>query len=141
MDDRAHRPQCGSWYSGRRANARLPDFESPFCASRMLVCSHDGGIDHDVLKIWVLDQGLEKTLPNTFARPTIEAHEYAVPQAECWGQIAPRSARAQNPQHRIDKQPIVLAVATFVALLTRNQIRDTLPLCIRQLASNQDRLL
>ena len=41
----------------------------------------------------------------------------------------------------IDEQAIVLASATLVALLAGNQLLDTLPLPVGELASNQDRLL
>jgi hypothetical protein len=106
----------------------------------MLMRPDDGGIDHHVFEIWILRQGLEKTLPNSFARPTVEAHEDAIPEPECRRQIAPWRTRVQNPKYRIDEQPIVLASPPFVAFLTRNQIRDTRPLHIGEFAPNQDRL-
>ena len=106
----------------------------------MLVCPDDGGIDHHMLEVWVLRQDLEKILPNAFAGPTIETDEHAIPVAKRAWQITPGRARAQNPKHSIHEQPVVLAGSTSIALLTRNQIRDTRPLHIRQFAPNQDRL-
>jgi hypothetical protein len=63
----------------------------------MLMRPDDGGIDHDVLEIWIVCQSLEKTLPNPFVRPAIKPHEHAIPLPECQRQIMPRRARAQNP--------------------------------------------
>src|SRR5258708_1445631 len=140
MDGHPHRPQYGFWCSGRRATGRWPDFESPFCAGRMLVRPDDSGIDHDVLEIWIVRQRLEKTLPNAFARPSVEAHEHTVPSPKCRRQIAPRRAGAQDPKYRVDEQPVVLTGPPPVALLARDQIRNTHPLYICELAPNQDRL-
>ena len=50
----SHRQRCGFSYSGRHATDRSPDFDPPFCASRMLVCPDDRGINHDVLEIWII---------------------------------------------------------------------------------------
>ena len=107
----------------------------------MLVRPDDGAIDHDVLEIRITPQGLENPLPNALLRPPIEALEHAVPMPKFCRQIAPRRARPQYPKHGINKQTIVVAVSASVALLARNQIRDKPPLCVRQFASNQDRLL
>ncbi len=102
---------------------------------------HNGGVDHHMLEVRVIRQDLEKILPNALACPAAEAHEGAVPVPELGRQIAPRCARAQNPQHRIDKQAVVLSRPTLVAFLAGNQLLNPLPLLVRQLASNQDRLL
>jgi hypothetical protein len=138
---RSRQRRYGSWCSGHRVSGRSPDFESPFCASAVLVRSDDRCVNHDVLEVGIICQDFEKTLPNSFARPTIEAHEHAVPASKLRRQVAPRRTGPQNPKHRIDEQPIVLARTTFVPFLTRNQTRDTLPLTPREFASNQDRLL
>jgi hypothetical protein len=60
----------------------------------MLVRPDDGGIDHDVLEIWIGRQSLEKIPPNAFFRPSIEAHKHTVPMPESRRQIAPRRAGA-----------------------------------------------
>jgi len=107
----------------------------------MLVCPDDCGIDHDVLKIWIFPQSLKNPLPNALVGPAIEPLEYTVPMPKCGREITPWRACSQHPQHRINKQTIVFAVSPFVPLLARHQLLDKLPLGVRQLASNQDRLL
>ena len=105
------------------------------------MCPHDGCVDHHMFKVGIVGQGLEKTLPNAFTRPSSEAHVDAVPITELGRQIAPRRARSQNPQHAIHKQPIVPACPPFVAFLARHQLLNTHPLSVREFAPNQDRLL
>jgi len=107
----------------------------------MLVRSDDGGIDHNALEVWIVPQSLENPLPNALAGPPIEPLEHTVPQPEFRRKIAPRRARPQHPKHRINKQTIIFAVPASVPLFARDQILDTPPLCSRQFASNQDRLL
>jgi hypothetical protein len=68
-----------------------------------------------------------------------KALEYAVPVTKLFRQIARRCAGASQPQHGIDKQPIVLAMSTFVAILTRNKPFNALPLRVRKFSPNQDR--
>lgn len=65
MADRLHPRRCESLCSARHATGRSPDFESPFSASRMLVCPHNGGINHDVLEIGIV----RKTLKRLFQMP------------------------------------------------------------------------
>ena len=69
----------------------------------MLMGSDDGGIDDQVLKVWILNQHIENTLPNALLGPLAKAPEYAVPVAELSRQIAPRCACASQPNNCIDE--------------------------------------
>src|SRR5277367_2664708 len=83
----------------------------------MLVRAHNGGIDDQVFKVWILDQRVENALPHALLGPTAKALEDAVPVAELFRQIAPRCARPSQPKHRIDEPAVVLAGSTSVAFL------------------------
>jgi hypothetical protein len=106
----------------------------------MLVRPHDGGVDDQVLKVRVFDQGVENTLPNALLGPPTEAREYAVPFAKLIRQIAPRRSGASRPKHGIDEKPIVIARPPSVASLTRYKPFNPPPLPIREFPPNQDRL-
>jgi|SRR5215211_549414 len=107
----------------------------------MLVRAHDGGIDDQVFEVRTFDQLVENTLPHALLGPSAETLENAVPVAELFWQIAPWGAGASDPENRIDEQPIVLAVPSFVSFFTGNKLLDAPPLRIRKFSPNQDRLL
>lgn len=53
-----------------------------------------------------------------------------VPQGRV--QIAPRAARARNPQYRLDKHPVILGGESTVGRLARQQVLDSFPLVLTQ---------
>jgi hypothetical protein len=55
-----------------------------------------------------------------------------MPVAQPRGQVAPWQTRARNPQHRFDKQPVVLGGYATVGRLARNEVLDPLLLVISQ---------
>ena len=65
--------------------------------------------------------------------PVAEAREHGVPVAERRRQIAPWAARARDPQHRLDKKPVVLAAAPGFARLA-----ETVRLHLRPLGVSQN---
>jgi hypothetical protein len=106
----------------------------------MLVRAHDGGFDDQVLEIRNFDQRIENTLTNALLGPSAETLEHAVPVTELFRQIAPWRAGASDPQHRIDEQAIILAVPSFVSIVsifTRNKLLDAPPLRVRKFSPNQ----
>src|SRR3974377_2243056 len=105
----------------------------------MLVRPHDGGVEEQVFEVRVDAQSGEKTLPNAFLAPPAETPEDAVPFAELFGQVPPGCARPHQPQHSIDEQTIVFAVAALVTWFAWNKRFDVLPLRVRQFSPNQDR--
>ena len=98
----------------------------------MLVGAYDGGVDDQIFKVRTFYQRIEDTFPNALLGPAAKALENTVPVAKQWRQIAPGCTRTRDPEHRIDKQTIVLAVPAFVTFLTRNKPLDAQPLRIRQ---------
>jgi hypothetical protein len=97
----------------------------------------DGAVDDRGFEVRVIGQALEETLENTLVCPSSKAPEDRVPVAKPLGQIAPGRTRAHQPQHRLDKQPVVDRRAARVAGLARQQRRNPLPLRIAQDVSIQ----
>src|SRR5713226_2174883 len=60
---------------------------------------------------------IEKTFENIGFYPVSIPFEDGVPRAEQRRQIAPRAAGSRDPQHRLDKAPVILTAATGVGLL------------------------
>ncbi len=98
----------------------------------MLVRPHNGGVDDEVLEVWIFNQRIENTLPNVLLCPPTEALEHTIPVAKLTRQIAPRCSGTSQPKHSIHEQSIVLAVAPSVTFLTRNKRLDAPPLRIRK---------
>ncbi len=73
------------------------DFESPFCASRMLVDPHDGGIEDQIFEIRIVRQRRENALSDAACAPPVEAHEDAVPFAKTAGRS--RQGEPVRPIH------------------------------------------
>jgi hypothetical protein len=76
-----------------------------------------GGIDDQVFEVRIFTQLGEKPLPDALFGPPPETSEHAVPVAKLFGQVAPRRAGTDQPQHRINEQTIVRAVPALVAFL------------------------
>jgi hypothetical protein len=72
------------------------------------------------------------TLPNARLRPVAETRVHAHPVAEGARQIAPRAARAGDPQHRFDKQPVVIAAPAGIARLAKTKRLHLRPLGVSQ---------
>src|SRR4051812_3716955 len=92
----------------------------------------DGGVDQGVFQIWIIRDGVEQPLPDLRLHPVAKAGEDAVPVPEQGWQIAPGTAGAHNPQHRLDKQAIVLAAAPWITGLAQTTRLHLRPLGVRQ---------
>src|SRR4051812_19004934 len=92
----------------------------------------DGGVDQGVFQIWIIRDGVEQPLPDLRLHPVAKAGEDAVPVPEQGWQIAPGTAGAHNPQHRLDKQAIVLAAAPWITGLAQTTRFHLRPLGVRQ---------
>jgi hypothetical protein len=76
----AHRTKHEVWWSSRRAiDQWLPSLDPPLCPGAVLVRPDYRCIHHDKLKVRIVRQGFEKTLPNAFAGPTIIPLKNTVP--------------------------------------------------------------
>src|ERR1700730_14661630 len=105
----------------------------------MLIRPHNGGIDDQVFEVRIFTKLGEKALPNALSGPSPETPEHAVPFAKLFGQVAPWCSGADQPQHSIDEQTMVLAVPSLVPCLARNKRLNAPPLRARQFPPNQDR--
>jgi hypothetical protein len=99
----------------------------------------NGRIDH--LKGGVAQSAsserLQDHIPDAAVGPPPKLPKDRVPVAEFLRQIAPRHARSRDPQHGVDKQPVVRAVSPLVAVLAWQKPLDTRPLRVRQFPTNQ----
>ena len=105
----------------------------------MLVRAHNGGVDDQVLEVWMFDQCTENTLPNALLGPSAETLENTVPVAEFLREIAPRCAGSRDPENRIDEQAIIFTVPSSVSCFTRKKLFDPPPLPVSKFSPNQDR--
>jgi hypothetical protein len=76
-----------------------------------------GGVDHRVLHVGLVRDGIKKTFENIGFNPVSIPLEDGVPGPEQRRQIAPRAAGSRDPQDRFDKPPVILTAATGVRLL------------------------
>ena len=89
----------------------------------MNVSSNDRGLEHDPLQIGLLEC-VKDTLPHASLRPAIESPKDTVPLAESLRQVTPRRSRANDPQHRIQEQPIVVCAPSRTPRLTWQQTKS-----------------
>src|SRR3954453_4341265 len=111
---------------------RRPGAKSPFCALSVTMDLDDGGVDQGVFQVGLVRDGVEQPLPDARLHPIAEAREDAVPVAKQGRQITPGTAGMHNPQHRLDKQAIVLAAASGIARLAQTTWFHLRPLGVRQ---------
>ena len=106
-------------------------------AGAVLVGSHDGRVDHRIFVVGVVGQGFEKTLPNAAFGPARKALVGVFPVAEALGQIAPRRARTELPDHSFDKQPVAaITVAANRARTAWQKFLDPCELAFMRSASS-----
>lgn len=98
----------------------------------MLVGADDGGIDDQIFEVGIIGQTGEHPLPSAFCTPSAETAESAVPIAEFRGQIAPRRARANDPEHRFNKHPVVAARGAALAVRSDDRLTNTRPMIVAQ---------
>ena len=98
----------------------------------MTVDLDDGGIDHGVLHVGIVGDGVEQPHPDIRLHPVAEARELAVPVTERGRQIPPGAARSGDPQHGLDKKSVVLAAAAGIARLAKTKRLNLRPLGVSQ---------
>src|SRR5258705_12504399 len=79
-------------------------------------------------------------LPNARLRPVAETRVHAHPVAEGARQIAPRAARAGDPQHCFAKQPVVIAAPAGIVRLAKTKRLHLRPLGVSQNESVHSKL-
>jgi hypothetical protein len=103
-----------------------------WCARGMQMRPHDGAVDEHLVEVRILGQRGEDLMPYALARPPGETLVDAVPGAELARQIAPGTAGSRDPQHGLDKQPVIGRRTARIAHLARQQRLDSLELIIPQ---------
>src|SRR5260370_41008413 len=121
------------WCSGRRASVRWHDLQTPFFRpSGVLVSADNGGIDDEILEVWIVRHSLEHPPPDAFSAPPAEPPKHAVPFSERLGQVTPRRACAHDPQNPLDEHSVVASGRTLLVRSTDDQPTNRLPLVIVQ---------
>jgi len=128
-----HRPWHGSWCSARLDCVRWPACpDPPFCTSAVLMGAYDGDIDHRVLVVRLLSQGLEHPLPNPAVAPARVTGVHDTEIAKACRQVSPRNSRSVAVQHGIHEQPVVFCCGSGMSCLTWQQVFDACPLPITE---------
>src|SRR5262249_43022414 len=81
-------------------------------------------------------KSLRNALPNARPGPAIEPLKHRIPKAETFRQVAPRSPGPSNPDHRVDKQPVVFGTPAGITFPTWEQMLDLPPLYIREFVAS-----
>ena len=92
-----HRQAYGFCWSILLWIAPEPGFGPPFSGRGLLVGTDQGGVEHEVLVVGVVDQRFEDPLPDARLGPSCEALVQALPLALAFRQVTPVGARAQDP--------------------------------------------
>ena len=77
--------------------------------------THDGSVDHHEFVIGIACQRLENSQENAALRPSAEALMHDLRGAETRRQITPRDSCSISVKQRIDEQPVVRCIATYMA--------------------------
>ena len=70
------------------------------------------GIDHQPLVIRLIDESLQQFFPGALVAPPTKASVGVFPVPVVRRQIAPRGSGAQDPEDRIDKEPVVFGLSS-----------------------------
>ena len=81
----------------------------------MLMCPHDGAVEHGVLIVRVCGQHLEHLFPYAALRPTRKPRVNLDRIAKTFRQVAPRYACAITVKYRLDEQPVILGCDADIA--------------------------
>jgi hypothetical protein len=76
-------------------------------------------VDHQPLKVGIVNQLLQQPLPDALIPPADEPPVRVAPTAVTPRQASPRHARPQDPENRIDELPVVLRDAAPMAFPSR----------------------
>jgi hypothetical protein len=129
-----HRPGHGFSSSARRGCARGPRRRRGFfsAARRLGVGPHDGRIEHDPVQIRLLHR-LKQALPDAFLRPAPTALAHRIVPAEASGKRPPSAPVARNPEHGVQKEPVINAGSPHVACFSRQMRRQSCPRTVTNL--------
>ena len=98
----------------------------------MTVDFDDRGVDHGIFHVRLCRHRIEQPFENIRLHPVAVALEHRVPASERRRQIAPRAAGPNDPQHRLDKAPIVAPTPARIAWLPKAMGFHLRPLGVSQ---------
>lgn len=110
-----------------RPSAWLPSFLG---AGSVLEGEYGGAVDEQDLQVRIVADHSDHTRPYPLFAPAREPGIRGMPVAQRRVQIAPRRAGACYPQHRFDKQTVVLGGYATVAGFARQNVFDSIPLVV-----------
>ena len=90
--------------------------------------SNHGAVDEHIFEIRVAGKRLEDGGPDFALLPAGKAFVHGIPGAELLRQITPRRTGAQDPQHGLHEQPVVVGRAPRIGGFAWQQVGDPLPL-------------
>lgn len=97
--------------------------------------AHDRTIDHLHPAVVRLDDGIHQLVPDACFPPAVEAIVSGRIRPISLGQIAPRCARAQNPEDAVENLAVVLRLRPTP--IQRQQRFDNAPLKVGQIVSHE----
>lgn len=86
-----------------------------------------GGINHEPLKVWLVEHNFEQSLPNSLVAPAAKPTMGIFPIAKFGWQVPPGRTRTQNPDHGIDELAIIFGDATPIPLFPGKMGTDYFP--------------
>jgi hypothetical protein len=103
------------------------------------MCPDDGAVDHlqhfDISAY--IGQRLQQHIPNAGYAPSSELSPDQIPIAEFLRQVAPRCARARDPENRIEHPAMVTGRPTALLRSSRQERLKKRPFAVRHQAANQ----
>src|ERR1700722_13253735 len=133
------RPDCpghqrarGFWSSVRRGIAQWLAGRFFLRPGAMLMCTHNGGIDHHVFIVGIARQQLENAGQNPALAPPAEALVDDFPIPETCRKITPRDARPIPEKDRFDEQTVIRRRAPDMTFTAGEKILDPIPLVVAQ---------
>lgn len=100
-----------------------------FLTSGMLMGTHTRRIQHDPLKVRVLEYA-EETIPDAVVGPSAKPSVDRVPVTEVFRQVTPGCSGAVNPEYGVDKAAIVASGDASIRGFAGEQVFDASELFI-----------
>jgi len=88
------------------------------------------GIDHQPFIVRRIDQLLQQRLPDPLVTPAAKSPVRVLPVTIGRRQVSPRRPSAQNPEHAIDKAPVIFRNPTPLPSLSRQMGLNQCPVLV-----------
>jgi hypothetical protein len=89
------------------------------------------GVDHEPLEIRLVDEFPKEVLPESLVSPSAETTVGVFPVPVVRWQIAPRSARSQDPEDGVEEESVVFGSSSPLAFLSGEMRFKEFPVFIR----------